>query len=44
MQKSLVLVRNTLLQSELPDGVIACLESVNELLAETLEALDHHEI
>jgi hypothetical protein len=44
MQRSLLLVRNILQQAEIPDGVTECLESVNELMAETLEALAKGEI
>ena len=44
MQKSLVLVRNTLLQSDVPDGVTECLESVSELMDETLDARSSGEI
>ncbi len=44
MNKTLVLVRNLIQRGNAPEGVLECLESVNELMAETLEALDHHEI
>jgi len=39
MQRSLLLVRNILRQTDVPDGVTECMEAVNELMAETLEAL-----
>ena len=44
MNKTLVLVRNLIQRGNAPEGVLECLESVNELMAETLDALDHHEI
>jgi hypothetical protein len=44
MQRSLLLVRNILRQADVPDGVTECLEAVNELMAETLEALAKGEI
>ena len=44
MHKTLVLVRNLIQRGKAPEGVLECLESVNELMAETLEALDSHEI
>jgi hypothetical protein len=44
MQRSLLLVRNILRQAEVPDGVTECMEAVNELMAETLEALAKGEI
>jgi len=44
MQRSLLLVRNILQQADVPDGVTECMEAVNELMAETLEALASGEI
>jgi len=44
MNRTLVLVRNLIQRGNAPEGVLECLESVNELMAETLEALDSHEI
>ncbi len=44
MNKALVLVRNLIQRGNAPEGVLECLASVNELMAETLDALDHHEI
>jgi len=44
MNKTLVLVRNLIQRGKAPAGVLECLDSINELMAETLEALDHHEI
>ena len=44
MNKCLVLVRNLIQQGDAPEEVSECLDSVNELMAETLEALDNHEI
>ncbi len=44
MQRSLLLVRNILQQADVPDGVTECLEAVNALMAETLEALAKGEI
>ena len=44
MNKTLVLVRNLIQRGKSPEGVLECLESVNERMAETLEALDHHKI
>jgi hypothetical protein len=44
MQRSLLLVRNILQQADVPDGVTECLEAVNELMVETLEALASGEI
>ena len=44
MRRSLVLVRNILGQGDVPDGVAECLDAVNELMDETLEALANREI
>ena len=44
MNKTLVLVRNLIQRGKAPAGVLECLNSINELMAETLEALDHREI
>ena len=44
MHKTLVLVRNLIQRGKAPEGVLECLGSVNELMAETLEALDNHGI
>ncbi len=44
MNHSLLLVRNLIQQSSAPDDVLECLESVDELMAETLETLDTHKI
>ena len=44
MQRSLLLVRNILRQTDVPDGVTEYLEAVNELIPETLEALASGEI
>ena len=43
MSRCLVLVRNLILRADAPEEVLACLESVNELMAETVEALDNRE-
>lgn len=40
----LVLVRNLVQRGKAPAGALECLDSINELMAETLEAQDHHEI
>ncbi len=40
MNRSLLLVRNLIQQGDAPNNVMECLESVDELMAETLEALD----
>ncbi|WP_089724181.1 hypothetical protein [Candidatus Thiosymbion oneisti] len=44
MQRSLILVRNILQQTDVPDDVTECLEAVSELMDETLEALSSGEI
>jgi len=44
MNKTLVLVRNLIQRGKAPAGVLECLDSIDELMAETLEALDHREI
>jgi hypothetical protein len=44
MNRCLLLVRNLIQQGDAPEEVLECLDSVSELVAETLEALDHHEI
>ena len=44
MHRSLVLVRNILGQCNVPDGAAECLDAVNELMDETLEALANREI
>ena len=44
MQRSLLLVRNILRQTNVPDGVTECMEAVNALMVETLEALAKGEI
>jgi hypothetical protein len=44
MNKTLVLVRNLIQRGKAPAGVLKCLGAVSELMAETLEALDHREI
>ena len=44
MQRSLLLVRNILQRADVPDEVTECLEALNELMVETLEALASGEI
>jgi len=44
MQRSLILVRNILQQANVPDGVAECLETVSEVMGETLEALSNGQI
>lgn len=44
MQRSLILVRNILQQAKVPDGVAECLETVSEVMDETLQALSSGEI
>jgi hypothetical protein len=44
MNRTLLLVRNLIQQSDAPAAVVECLAAVNELMAETLEALDVGEI
>jgi hypothetical protein len=45
MQRMLLLVRNILQQADkLPEGLAECLESLSELMDETLDALAKHEI
>lgn len=44
MQRTLLLVRNLLQQADVPGGVTECLQAVNELMDETLEALSNDEI
>ena len=44
MDKTLVLVRNLVQRGKAPAGVLECLDSINKLMAETLEAQGHHEI
>jgi len=44
MNRTLVLVRNLIQRGKVPEGVLECLEWVNELMAETLKALDKREI
>jgi hypothetical protein len=44
MAKSLVLVRNLLGHDEIPEGVSEHLEVVNDLMAETLQALKEGDI
>ncbi len=44
MNRSLLLVRNLIQQGDAPNDVMECLGSVDELMAETLEALDAREI
>ena len=44
MNKCLLLVRNLIRQGDAPEGVSECLDSVNEMMTETLEALDNHKI
>lgn len=44
MQQRLILVRNRLRHDGLPEDVIACLEDVNAMMDETLEALRKGEI
>ena len=44
MNRALLLVRNLIQQADPPESVVECLESVDELMAETLEALDGREI
>jgi hypothetical protein len=44
MHRGLVVVRNILGQGDVPDGVAECLDAVNELMDETLEALANREI
>ena len=42
MNRCLVLVRNLIQQGNAPEGVLECLDSVNELMDETLDALWMH--
>ncbi len=44
MNKCLLLVRNLIQQGDAPEEVLECLDSISELMAETLVALDNHEI
>ena len=44
MSRSLLLVRNLIQQGDAPDDVLECLSSLDELMAETLEALDARKI
>ncbi|MBK1724708.1 hypothetical protein [Thiocystis violacea] len=44
MRQRLILVRNRLRHDGVPDDVIACLEEVNAMMDETLEALRNGEI
>ena len=44
MNKCLVLARNQIQQGDAPEEVLECLDSVNELMAEALDALHNHEI
>lgn len=44
MHKCLVLVRNLLGQDEAPEKVVECLEDVNDLMNETLQALKRSDI
>lgn len=44
MNKCLLLVRNLIQQGDAPEGVLECLDSVNDLMAETLDALDCREM
>ena len=42
MNRCLVLIRNRVLQGNAPGEELGCLDSVNELMAETLELLGDH--
>lgn len=44
MSRALLLVRNLIHQSDAPEGVLECLSDVDELMAETLAALNAGEI
>ena len=44
MSRCLLLVRNILIQGEVPEEVTLCLDEVNELMDETLQALSEGEI
>jgi len=44
MNRALLLVRNLIQQADPPESVVECLSEVDELMAETLEALDGREI
>ncbi len=44
MNKTLIVVRNLIQRGSDPEGVLECLALVNESMAETLDALDSHEI
>ncbi len=44
MNRALLLVRNLVQQSDASDEIKECLRTVDELMAETLEALDAREI
>ncbi|NEX23183.1 hypothetical protein G3480_23275 [Thiorhodococcus mannitoliphagus] len=44
MRQRLLLVRNKLRHAGVPDDVVACLEDVNAVMDETLEALRNGEI
>ena len=44
MNTSLILVRNILQQADVPDAVSECLQAVNELMDETLEALSNGKV
>ena len=44
MKKCLLLVRNVLIQGEVPEEVVSCLDEVSGLMDETLQALKEGEI
>lgn len=44
MNRCLLLVRNLIQQGDAPNDVLECLEAVDELMVETLEALDARKI
>lgn len=44
MNRALLLVRNLIQQGDAPNDVRECLESVDEAMAETLEALNNNEV
>ncbi len=44
MNRSLLLVRNLIQQGDAPNNVLECLVSIDEQMAETLEALDARKI
>ncbi len=44
MSRCLLLVRNIVIQGEVSEEVVSCLDEVNELMDETLQALNEGEI